>query len=240
MCGMPLIPPAKLPFRPMTKVATTPTRAPANPRSLTLEWLLAEMVKADLIPASSAKHLAEPVSRNDGKKQHPLVTVASQEWPDRRTPGRKLSLETLTQWLAHRARLPYVRIDPLKLDVATMTEVVPYAYASRSGILPISSAPTGIVFAVKDPFDVEWMRDLEPALKLPLKRVCANSQDIDRYLVEFYAIARSVKLSGEEQAQGPGIQNFEQLTELSRAGKLSAEDRHVVSIVDWILQYAFD
>src|SRR2546423_202387 len=54
------------------------------------------------------------------------------------------------------------------------------------------------------------------------------------------AVARSVKLSGKEQAQGPGIQNFEQLTELSRAGKLSAEDRHVVAIVDWLLQYAFD
>ena len=226
----------------MTKAATTPTRAPVNPRSLTLEWLLEEMVKADLIPPSSAKHLAEPVSRNEGKKQHPLVTVASQEWPDRRTPGRKLSLETLTQWLAHRARLPYVRIDPLKLDVATMTEVVPYAYASRSGILPISSAPSGIVFAVKDPFDVEWMRDLEPALKLPLKRVCANPQDIDRYLVEFYAIARSVKLSGEERSRyAPAeLRNLEQLTELSRVGKLSAEDQHVVAIVDWLLQYAFD
>jgi general secretion pathway protein E len=207
-----------------------------------LEWLLEEMVKADLIPPSSAKHLAEPASRNDGKKQHPLVTVASQEWPDRRTPGRKLSLEILTQWLAHRARLPYVRIDPLKLDVATMTEVVPYAYASRSGILPVSSGPTGIVFAVKDPFDVEWMRDLEPALKLPLKRVCANPQDIDRYLVEFYAIARSVKLSGEERSRyAPAeLRNLEQLTELSRVGKLSAEDQHIVAIVDWLLQYAFD
>ena len=100
--------------------------------------------------------------------------------------------------------------------------------------------PQGVVFAVKDPLDTDWIKELQPALKVPIKRVCANPQDIDRYLVEFYAIARSVKLSGQEQAQGPGIQNFEQLTELSRAGKLSAEDRHVVSIVDWLLQYAFD
>ena len=227
----------------MTKAAPIPTRAPAaDPRSLTLEWLLDEMVKADLIPPSSARHLAEPPARKDGEKQHPLVIAASQDWPDRRTPGRKLSLETLTQWLAHRARLPYVRIDPLKLDVATITEVVSYAYASRSGILPINSGPTGIEFAVKDPFDVEWMRDLEPALKLPLKRVCANPLDIDRYLVEFYAIARSVKLTGRERSQfaPTELRNLEQLTELSRVGKLSAEDQHVVAIVDWLLQYAFD
>jgi general secretion pathway protein E len=226
----------------MTKVNATSARAPANPTSLSLEWLLEEMVKAELIPPSATKQFVELPSKNNGAKQHPLVVVASQEWPDRRTPGGKLSLEVLTQWLAHRARLPYVRIDPLKLDVATMTEVVPYAYASRSGILPISSGPTGIVFAVKDPFAVEWIRDLQPALKLPLKRVCANPQDIDRYLVEFYAIARSVKLSGEERSRyaPTELRNLEQLTELSRVGKLSAEDQHIVAIVDWLLQYAFD
>ncbi|MGA2840562.1 MAG: GspE/PulE family protein [Steroidobacteraceae bacterium] len=214
----------------------------ADPSALTLSWLLDEMVKGDLITAAAARHVVEPPKRKDGANQHPLVVVSAQDWPDRRIEGRKLSLEVLTQWLAHRARLPYVRIDPLKLDVATMTEVVSYAYASRSGILPVKSGPTGIVFAVKDPFAVEWMRDLEPVLKVPLKRVCANPLDIDRYLVEFYAIARSVKITGQERSRvaPTELRNLEQLTELSRAGKLSAEDQHVVAIVDWLLQYAFD
>jgi general secretion pathway protein E len=219
------------------------TRAPAaDPSAVTLDWLLAEMVKGDLITAEAARQVVEPPKRKDGANQHPLVVASAQDWPDPRIEGRKLSLEVLTQWLAHRARLPYVRIDPLKLDVATMTEVVPYAYASRSGILPIKSGPAGIVFAVKDPFAVEWMRDLEPVLKVPLKRVCANPLDIDRYLVEFYAIARSVKITGQERSRlaPTELRNLEQLTELSRAGKLSAEDQHVVAIVDWLLQYAFD
>ena len=210
----------------------------ADPSALTLSWLLDEMVKGDLITAAAARHVIEPPKRKDGANQHPLVVVSAQDWPDRRIEGRKLSLEVLTQWLAHRARLPYVRIDPLKLDVATMTEVVSYAYASRSGILPVKSGPTGIVFAVKDPFAVEWMRDLEPVLKVPLKRVCANPLDIDRYLVEFYAIARSVRITGQERSRvaPTELRNLEQLTELSRAGKLSAEDQHVVAIVDWLLQ----
>ena len=183
-----------------------------------------------------------PSARKDGTHQHPLVVAAAQDWPDRRTEGRKLSLEVLTQWLAHRAHLSYLRIDPLKLDVASMTEVVSYAYASRAGILPVKSGPAGIVFAVKDPFALEWMRDLEPVLKVPLKRVCANPLDIDRYLVEFYAIARSVKITGQERSRlaPTELRNLEQLSELSRAGKLSAEDQHVVAIVDWLLQYAFD
>jgi general secretion pathway protein E len=229
----------------MTKAAPSPSRTRVvnvDPSSLTLSWLLDEMVKGELVTAAAARQLVDPPRRKDGATHHPLVIAAAQDWPDRRTEGRKLSLEVLTQWLAHRARLPYVRIDPLKLEVATMTAVVPYAYASRSGILPIKSEPTGIVFAVKDPFAVEWMRDLEPALKVPLKRVCANPLDIDRYLVEFYAIARSVKITGQERSRlaPTELRNLEQLTELSRAGKLSAEDQHVVAIVDWLLQYAFD
>jgi general secretion pathway protein E len=229
----------------MTKAAPSPARTRvvnADPSSLTLSWLLDEMVKAELITPTMARQVVDPPRKKDGAIQHPLVVAAAQDWPDRRIEGRKLSLEVLTQWLAHRARLPYVRIDPLKLEVATMTDVVPYAYASRSGILPIKSGPTGVVFAVKDPFAVEWVRDLEPALKVPLKRVCANPLDIDRFLVEFYAIARSVKITGQERSRlaPTELRNLEQLTELSRAGKLSAEDQHVVAIVDWLLQYAFD
>jgi general secretion pathway protein E len=229
----------------MTKPAVSPSRArsaPSDPHSLSLPWLLEEMVRSELIPAALARQVADPPRRKDGAPHHPLVVAAGQEWPDRRVEGRKLSLEALTQWLAHRARLPYERIDPLKLEVATMTEVVPYAYASRIGILPIKSGPTGVVFAVKDPFAVEWMRELEPVLKVPLKRVLANPLDIDRYLVEFYAIARSVKITGQERSRlaPTELRNLEQLTELSRAGKLSAEDQHVVAIVDWLLQYAFD
>jgi general secretion pathway protein E len=130
----------------------------------------------------------------------------------------------------------------LKLDVTSMTDIVPYAYAARSGILPIKSGPAGVVFAVKDPFALDWVKELAPLLKAPLQRVCANPADIDRYLVEFYAIARSVKITGQERSRvGPTeLRNLEQLTELSRAGKLSAEDQHVVAIVDWLLQYAFD
>jgi general secretion pathway protein E len=228
---------------------TAPAKAPnrvradsALPPRLTLEWLLAELVSGGLIAPELARHLPVAAAGKAASDSHPLVVAAAQGWPDRRNPQSRLTLEVLTQWLAHRVRLPYLRIDPLSLEVGKLTEVVPYAYASRVGILPVKVSEQGVLFAVKDPLAVEWMRELEPALKVPLKRVCANPQEIDRYLVEFYAIARSVRLSGEKKAGATpaGLENLEQLTELSRAGKLSAEDRHVVAIVDWLLQYAFD
>ena len=229
----------------MTRTSQVHPRTKAEaalPTRLSLQWLLTELVAAGLIAAETPGKITPPPGKKGTENPHPLVIAAAQDWPDRRNEGNRLTLEALTQWLAHRVRLPYLRIDPLTLEVGKLTEVVPYAYASRVGILPVKSGAQGIVFAVKDPLALEWIKELQPALKVPIRRVCANPQDIDRYLVEFYAIARSVKLSGEERAQGgpAGLQNLEQLTELSRAGKLSAEDRHVVAIVDWLLQYAFD
>jgi general secretion pathway protein E len=225
----------------MTKpVPLHPPVPAAKPTALSLSWLLNELVATKLVSPATAKQFVEPKAGKGGARPHPLALVAAQDWPDPRTPGRTLTIEALTLWLAQRSGLPYLRIDPLKLDMATITDVVSYAYASRCGILPVQSTPGGVVFAVKDPFDVLWMRDLELGIKLPMKRVFANPLDIDRYLVEFYAIARSVKLTGQERSKPAELRNLEQLTELSRAGKLTAEDQHVVAIVDWLLQYAFD
>jgi general secretion pathway protein E len=227
----------------MTKpVPANPPVPVANPGSLSLSWLLTELVAGKLVSPGTARQFVEPKGAKGGSPPHPLVVLGAQDWPDPRAPGRSLNVEALTLWLAQRAGLPYLRIDPLKLDMASITEVISYAYASRCGILPVQNTPGAVVFAVKDPFDVQWMRDLELGIKVPVKRVYANPLDIDRYLVEFYAIARSVKLTGQERSRvAPAeLRNLEQLTELSRAGKLTAEDQHVVAIVDWLLQYAFD
>ncbi|MFT3907728.1 MAG: ATPase, T2SS/T4P/T4SS family [Steroidobacteraceae bacterium] len=229
----------------MTKPARTPASYPSGtlPTQLTLPWLVEELQRRGLISAELARQsLKPPAKLNPGEKLHPLSLLAAQEWPDPRAVDRKLTIDVLTRWLAQRAGIPYLHIDPLRLDMSQLTGLVTYAYATRIGILPIKSGPAGVMIAVKDPFAVDWVPELEAALGRPVKRVFANPADIDRYLVEFYAIARSVKLSGAERANTApaGLRNLEQLTELSRAGKLSAEDQHVVAIVDWLLQYAFD
>src|SRR6185369_15549682 len=65
--------------------------------------------------------------------------------------------------------------------------------------------------------------------------------DIETFQVEFYNLARSIK-GASKQSQGSfgDIANFEQLVELGRSGKLDANDQHIVHIVDWLLQYAFE
>jgi general secretion pathway protein E len=184
---------------------------------LSLRQVLQELVQDGLVTAAQAQELASRRAARAQPEQHPLVTVSECDWQDARKPAQKLSLEFLVQWLAERNGLPYFRIDPLSIDVTGITAVTPYAYAARVGILPVKVTGKAI------------------------RRVLANPRDIERYLVEFYALARSVKASSEQNKNRlPGLSNLEQLVDLSRSGKLDAKDQHVVSIVDWLLQYAFD
>ena len=174
---------------------------------------------------------------------HPLRRLAECELDNARQPGKRLTLEVLVQWLAARTGLPYLRIDPLSIEVGKVTTVVSYAYAARLKILPVKVTIDEVTIATAEPWLREWENDLASVLKLRVKRVLANPLDIERYLVEFYALAKSVKASSEERAKFGSFGNtrtLEQLVELGRSGKLDANDQHVVNIVDWLLQYAFD
>lgn len=204
-----------------------------------LDWLIED----GLLRSEDAREFAAPSQRTGEPPPHPISLIAQQGWPDARAPlQRMLTAESLTQWLAGRAGLGYQRIDPLAIDVTQVTAVVPYAYAARLRILPIKVTPQQVSIATSEPFVDEWAEELGRIAGKRIERVLANPEEIQRYLIEFYALSRSVKASAVERGRmtPSGVQNLEQLTELGRAGKLDANDQHVVNIVDWLLNYAFE
>ena len=220
-------------------MATAPA-ARTPDRRLGLTELLDALLADGLISGSQRKDAAVKVDAVRDKR-HPLDIIASLDWPDPRKAGAKLTMDVLTQWLAARHNIGWMRIDPLSIDVAKVTAVMPYAYAARVRVLPVKVTPTEITVATAEPLEREWETELARIIPQAIKRVVASPGEIERYLVEFYALARSVKASNEERRLLPtGSQNLEQLMELGRKGKLTADDQHVVAIVDWLLSYAFD
>ncbi len=173
---------------------------------------------------------------------HPLAVIAEQRWKTLAEPHRMLDLDTLTEWLARWSGLDYFHIDPLKINFAAVTEVMSNAYATRFRILPVEVRPQEVVVATAEPFQRAWEVELEPILRKRIRRVIANPDDIARYQVEFYNLAKSVKGAlGRGDVTTSGISNFEQLVELGKTkGSLDANDQHVVLIVDWLWQYAFE
>ena len=171
--------------------------------------------------------------------QHPLVRLASLGLK-RADTGTALELEPLTEWLAQRVKLPYLRIDPLKVDVARVAEVMSITYAERRKALPVFVGPTEITIATSEPLDVAWVEEILAHTRKTIQLAVANPLDLQRYRTEFYTLARSVKDAKKKTGDGVA-HNFEQLVELGRANRqLDANDQGIIQVVDWLWQYAFD
>jgi len=171
--------------------------------------------------------------------QHPLVRLGAAGLV-RRGTGKPLDSEALTEWLAGRCGLPYVRIDPLKVDVSRVADVMSISYAERCRALPLAVGPQEITVATCEPFDTGWVADIESHTRRPLRLVLASPLELQRYTTEFYTLARSVRAAAKTGETSP-LASFEQLVELGRSNRpLDANDQGVVQVVDWLWQYAFD
>jgi general secretion pathway protein E len=213
------------------------------PLELSLQSILRNLVSDGIIAENDAKKVLSRKSRGveSASAQHPLTAISDAGLCRATAPHEPVTGEFLVAWLARKCGLAYVRIDPLKVDVRAVTGLVSYAYASRYKILPIEVLQDKVLIATADPFNNEWEEELGRILRKKIRRVLANPNDIGRYLIEFYALTDSVKGAfgkADGSSRGAGM-NLEQMLELGRAGKLDANDRYVVNIVDWLLQYAF-
>jgi general secretion pathway protein E len=207
---------------------------------LTLAEVLGWMVEDKLVGAADAEALKNERRLHSGKV-HPLIVIADQKWRSLQPPARFLNLETLTEWLAKRTDLDYLHIDPLKIDFTGVAEVMSSAYAARFGILPVQVTTREIVIATAEPYVREWVDELSSVLRKQIRRVVANPEDIARYLVEFFNLAKSVKKAASKGEISAGLSSFEQLVELGKVNRqFDANDQHIVHIVDWLWQYAFD
>ncbi|WP_341937352.1 GspE/PulE family protein [Marinimicrobium sp. C2-29] len=208
--------------------------------TLDLRRLVDDLVADGRLAQEDANTLLGAARTREQAMMHPLAYIASQSLEDRARPGKVLDGDTLTGWLAEKAGMPVFHIDPLKIDVPKVTEVMSYAFARRHGILCVDVTPEQVVVACTQPFITGWEPQLEHVARRSVRRVIANPADIERHMVEFYTLARSVnRASGGPGASGAG--NFEQLVDLgSFSEDPEANDQHVVKIVDWLLQYAYD
>ena len=188
---------------------------------LELHQLLPALIEQGLITAQAAQKIsAAPCN------QHPLECIAA-EGP---------CLETLTQWLARHAGQTYLRIDPLKIDVAAVVPLMSHAFAQRHGILAVAVDAQSVTVASAQPHVSAWEAGLSQVLKRSIRRVVANPRDIQRCINEFYRLAKSVR-SADQKMATPG--NVELLSLGASDKEPDANDAHIVNIVDWLLQYAF-
>ena len=220
-----------------TSTAKSPAR---NAHHGPLDWrYLVQWLRSDaVISAEEAQRIISRCAQAESA-QHPLVRLASVS-VHRALDDKPMDIEQLTQWLAARVGLDYLRIDPLKVDVGKVADIISAAYAERHKILPLQVSASEVVMATAEPFMTDWVAEVERQSRRSVRRVLANPQEIHRFTAEFFALAKSVRAANKAGNSNGGA-SFEQLVELGKSNKqLDANDQSVVQVVDWLWQYAFD
>jgi general secretion pathway protein E len=217
----------------------------ALPKSLDLQTLFSWMLADGIVDKTAVKsHFAQAqgVLKNAAGSMHPLTAIAQCKLVSSQPPHRLLTLDVLSEWTAAKVGLQFVRIDPLKVDFTKVADVMSAGYAARFNILPLDLTATTLVVATAEPFLLEWEAEIAKISRRKIQLVISNPLDIAQYISQFFSLAKSIKSANKANGQDLALRNnFEQLVELGKSNKqLDANDQHVVNIVDWLWQYAFE
>ena len=218
---------------------------PAQPYSIVIDlrWCLDELL-ADKVIDQRGYNLVITSRRTKG--QHPLLTISEFGLPNGHAldshSDNKLTLAWLNQWLAAKADMPLVRIDPLKVDVPAVTQLMSFEYARSQHILPIEVTLDEVVIGTDQPFYTDWHGNIEKLIKSKSYRtVFINPEQINRYRQEFYQVTQAIAGANSlHKRAASDITNVEALLQLGDNTNPDANDQHIVKVVDWLLQYAFE
>lgn len=214
-------------------------------RSLNLQQIFTWLMADGIVLKDEAKtqfHATQGLLKNGPASMHPLTAVAQARLHSAISPHILLTLDWLTEWAAAKVNLPFYRIDPLKIDFTSVSDVMSASYATRFNILPVESTANVVVVATTEPFNTEWQDEILKFSRKEIRLVLANPLEISQYIVQFFSLAKSIKDARKSNKNDTNLrQNFEQLIEIGKTNKqVDANDQHIVNIVDWLWQFAFD
>ena len=230
-----------------------------EPRSpLTLDELLDFLTRAELLSREKAKEIASRsiTLRSQVLKERvgsvrsqaaarydvsPAEIVAAAEIPNPAKGGRKLDEDAIAECIAAAASLPYLKIDPLRIDNELVTKTLSRPFARRHAVIPVAPRERAMRLAITDPFDSALRDSLENLIQLPLEYVVSSKRDILALIDRVYGFQSQVS-QAHEQLSGTGPEGalFE-LVELRSNDELAtSNDEHVIAAVDYLLNYAFD
>lgn len=151
----------------------------------------------------------------------------------------KLDEDGIYNALANAWKLPYKKIDPLKLDLNVVTTTIPKNFALNHLILPIEVKNGELTVATPNPFNTEALGDIRRASGMMIKPVVSTKSDVIRLIDEFFGFKRSIA-AAETQFDGPVVDlgNLEQYVRLKTGDELPANDHHIVNAVNHLFNYA--
>lgn len=215
-------------------------------KSLNMQQIFTWLMEDGIVKKEDAKvafNHARGIHKNGPESMHPFTAIAQAKLYSALRPQQLLTLDWLTEWAARKAGIPFYRIDPLKIDFTKVSDVMSSTYATRFHILPVDATNDTVIVATTDPYNnASWLDEISRLTKKEIKLVLANPLDIAQYTAQFFSLAKSIKDARKSSGNDVALRNnFEQLVELGKANKqVDANDQHIINIVDWLWQFAFE
>ena len=204
-------------------------------------WCLEQLQKDGRINERDKLLVQTTHRQKEQLKWHPLQWIANFNLKDQLNAGQTLTLNRLCLWLAEKSQVPLFVIDPLKADVAVLTGVMSQEFAVRNHILAVEVHADRILIGTDQPFSLEWKNNLERSLSpKKVEPVLLNPEQLRRYLVEYYQVSRAVNYSQNSSPFDRDNKGVEALLQLGDTQNPDANDQHIVKLVDWVLQFAFE
>lgn len=204
-------------------------------------WCLDQLFKDGKISERDRMLVQTTHRQREQLKWHPLQWLANFNLIDQSHPQTTLTLNRLCQWLAEKTGLMFYIIDPLKADVQALTQVMSQEYALRNHILAVEIQADKVLIATDQPYKTEWVSNLEQNISpKKIQRVLLNPEQLQRYIVEYYQVSRAVSGSQKSSAYDRENKGVEALLQLGDSQNPDANDQHIVKLVDWVLQFAFE
>jgi general secretion pathway protein E len=226
--------------------------------TLTFEYLCGVLERASLITGDQRREAATKADgvqarllrqRATGPRKraagvgdgvHPAEVIVAMGLGQGGDPRFPLSERVIMQALAQHVRLPFVDLDPLKIDAKLAPQLLSRPFARRHGALIIAADDRTVTVAVADPLDHALVEALQSHVRREPSLVVSTPTDIQRLITDFYGFRGAVDAAELQATGGVDIGNLERYVKLNRVEEIEASDSHVVAAVEYLLHYALD
>jgi general secretion pathway protein E len=147
--------------------------------------------------------------------------------------------DVIMKEIAGHLSLPFLEIDPLKLDSDVITRIISRPYALKHQLLPITLSGNTLTIATSNPFEREGIDRIIQSKGYDIELVVSNKSDIVKIITEFYGFKSSIAAAEDELASQVDIGNLEQYVKLKSIPELAATDQHIINAVEYLLHYAY-
>jgi general secretion pathway protein E len=211
--------------RALPPAATPPSPPPEGPE------LLGLLVQRRVLSAEQAERVRRAMKVNGAGAEQAVIQL-----------GLANEIQ-IAQAVAAHAGLPYVKINPLDLDLDVVTKALSGPFARRHGMVAISKTATAITIAVHDPFAPFPYEDVKRSTGLEIERVVATRSDIETVNKGFYDLKSSLQ-TAERQLNSSRVSTVDvgnqEFLSTAVTEDMDPAAAPVVRALDHILNYAFE